>query len=86
MPLPKLDFTGARATVTMMELRANPGELIERVRHGLTVGIEKNGKQIAVLSKSDIGSDTTIIHRDGTIEGAIPLTYRRDLGSGGYGS
>jgi antitoxin (DNA-binding transcriptional repressor) of toxin-antitoxin stability system len=85
VPLPKIDLSGRRASVTMMELRANPGQVIDSVAHGLTLDIEKNGKKVAVLARSDSGSDT-VIHRDGTISGAIPLTYRRNLGSGGYGA
>jgi hypothetical protein len=85
MPLPKLDFTGQQATITMMELRANPGEVIDSVRNGLAVNIQKNGKTVAVLARSNHDTDTTVIHEDGTISGPVPLTLRRNLGSGGYG-
>jgi len=69
----------------MMELRSNPGEVIDSVAHGLTVGITKSGKEVAVLTQSDSGKDTTVIHRDGSISGPIPLTFGHDLGNGGYG-
>lgn len=85
MPLPKRDLRGQRATITMMELRSNPGEVIDSVAHGLTVGITKSGKEVAVLTQSDSGKDTTVIYPDGSISGHVPLTLGRNLGSGGYG-
>jgi prevent-host-death family protein len=84
MPLPKRDLRGQRATITMTELRSNPREVIDSVAHGLTVGITKKGKEVAVLSQSD-NSQETVIRPDGSIEGPIPLTHGRNLGSGGYG-
>lgn len=84
MPLPKIDLTGQRAKITMMELRSNPGQVIDSVGHGLTIDIEKNGKRVAVLARSDASAESTTIHRDGSISGAVPLTLRRNLGSGGY--
>jgi len=86
MPLPTLNFRGQEAKISMMELRANPGELIERVRHGLKVTIWKAGKPVAMLVPIPYAHEETVVHRDGTIEGDIPLTFGRDLGNGGYGS
>jgi hypothetical protein len=82
MPLPRVDLRGKRATITMMELRAGPGEVMDRVKDGLVIDVEKAGKRIAVIARDD--QDTTTIHRDGSIEGAIPFTFRRNLGEGGY--
>jgi len=85
MSLPRKDFRGQRATVSMMELRSRPGDAIDRVTHGMTVDIEKNGVHVASLVPADSVSDTTEIMPNGNIVGPIPLTFRRNLGNGGYG-
>lgn len=84
MPLPKKDYRGQTAKLNMMELRAAPGDAIDRVAHGMKIDIEKNGKMVACLMGSGEDMDTTVIHRDGSIAGQIPLTFRRNLGNGGY--
>jgi hypothetical protein len=86
MPLPKKDFRGQTASITMMELRSQPGEVIDRVCHGMTVRIEKSGKHVASLVAPNADNDSTVIGEDGSICGPVPLTFRRNLGSGGYGS
>jgi len=80
MSLPPKDFRGLEATITMMELRSQPGEVIDRVLHGMKIHLEKNGKRVATIIPVGWDSPTTTIKPDGSIEGPIPLTYRRDLG------
>lgn len=68
--------------ITMMQLRSQPGEVLRAVEHdGRTITITKQGKTIAKLVPAQ---DTTIIHPDGGVEGELPITFRRDLGDGGY--
>jgi antitoxin (DNA-binding transcriptional repressor) of toxin-antitoxin stability system len=84
--LPKIDMRGKDAMVTMMELRSKPGEVFQLVERGLHVHVDKNGKHIATIVPPNEESDeTTVIHSNGRIEGRIPLTFRANLGNGGYG-
>lgn len=82
MPIPKLDFTGEEATVTMMELRSNPGEIIDRVSRGLVCTVTKNGRPIVTMrAAGPLSGDTIIVRRDGTTaDGRKPLTFGLDLG------
>lgn len=84
MPLPERNYRGARASVTMMELRKLPGEVLDRVARGMTVDVTKNGKRIATMVPADAESDETVILSDGTILGATPLTFRWYAGYVGY--
>jgi prevent-host-death family protein len=84
MSLPKTDYRGREATVSMMELRSEPGNVIDHVSKGMRVHIEKNGKRLGTIIPAEENGESTTINRDGTINGTIPLTFRRNLGSGGY--
>lgn len=81
MSLPRKDFRGKNATITMMELRSRPGEVFDLVAHGLSVRVEKAGKHVGTIIPpgAESENDETIVHSDGRIEGRIPLTYRTRL-------
>lgn len=65
------------ATITMMELRSQPGEVLRAVEaDGRIITITKHGKVAAKLVPA---RETTIIHPDGSIEGELPVTFRRSL-------
>lgn len=86
MPLPHKSFLGQRASVTMMELRSSPGDVFDRVSHGMKVDVEKNGKTIATIVPHGDDAEVTRVNSDGSFVGQPPVTYRKNLGSGGYGS
>jgi prevent-host-death family protein len=65
-------------TITMTELRSQPGEyLIDIRRDRKSFLITRAGKPAAKLGPVD--DDRTIIERDGTIRGELPLTFRQPL-------
>lgn len=74
MGVPRKDFSDQTYTVSMMELRETPGDIIDRVAHGATVHIEKNGKHVATIVPVE-----TVIHPDGTWTGKRPLMMGIDL-------
>jgi len=78
MPIPKRVLRGQTYEVTMMELRAQPGEVLDAVRDGALVRVTKQGKHIATMVPPGYEKDATIIvHPDGTADGPMPLTWRR---------
>ena len=80
MTIPTRDYRGQTAAISMMELRAQPGEVMDLVARGMSIRIEKNGKHIATIVPADADGKTTEIMPDGSIKGPIPLTFRNNLG------
>ena len=80
MSLPKKDFRGQTATITMMELRSNPGEAFDLVSHGMHIHVTRAGKHIATIVPPNEEDEHTTVHPNGTITGRIPLTFRKNLG------
>lgn len=69
-------------TITMMQLRANPGEYAFRVRaDGESFTVTYQGKPCFKMVPVE---ETTIVRPDGTLKGPKPLTMGLDLG-GEYG-
>lgn len=70
-------------TITMMQLRASPGEYAFRVRaDGESFLVTYQGKPCFRMVPID---DVTTIQSDGTFKGPKPLTFKQNLG-GEYGS
>lgn len=70
-------------TITMMQLRASPGEYAFRVRaDGESFIVTYQGKPCFKMVPVD---DVTIIKPDGSFTGPKPLTFREKLG-GEYGT
>ncbi len=81
--IPKRNLAGQTTEVTMMELRAEPGEVIDAVSYGLKVRVLKAGKHRATIIPPDMerGSDeVTRVLPDGSFVGQPPITFRRNLG------
>lgn len=78
MPLPqKIRFDGEKATVTVSEFRAAPGDALDRVSRGMEITITKNGKPVAIITPPE-----TVINPDGSFIGRAPLTYRQPITAG----
>ena len=93
MSLPTKNFRGQAVTITITELRSALGDVMDRVAHGMIVTVEKNGKSVAVLAPpTRPQSEEVVVWPDGSIDGPLPLTFRSNLvtfrsnlGNGGYG-
>jgi len=65
-------------TITMMQLRASPGEYAHLVyKHGESFLVTSQGRPVFRMVPVD---EVTIVRPDGTFTGPKPLTFREDLG------
>lgn len=65
-------------TITMMQLRKQPGEYAHLVsRHGESFLVTAQGKPVFKIVP--VNQDT-VVKPDGTIVGPKPVTFREDLG------
>lgn len=48
--IPKWDTAGQEATITMMQLRSQPGEVLDFIVAGGTVHITRQGKNVATIT------------------------------------
>lgn len=78
MKIPRNVRRGQVFSITMMELRAQPGEVMEAIRDGAIVHVTKNGRHVATIAPPDDVDETIIVNSDGsTLDGRKPLTWRR---------
>lgn len=61
-----LDLSDKIETITAMELRKTPGEVLDSVRFGKTFILTKQGKPVGVLSPLPGRQLTVIVHKDGS--------------------
>jgi hypothetical protein len=61
----EISLAGKLETISMMELRQQPGEVLKSVELGKTFVVERNGKAIAVLSQLPGQNLTLVIGRRG---------------------
>ena len=50
MALAKRDYTGQEAFISMTEFRSMPGEVVDRVIHGMIVHLTKKGRCVASIT------------------------------------
>jgi hypothetical protein len=63
----EVSLNGKLETISMMDLRSRPGEVLESVSLGKTYIIAKNGKPIAVLSRLPGEQLSINVERDGSV-------------------
>lgn len=65
-------------TITMMQLRSQPGEYAHLVyKHGETILVTNQGRPVFKMVPVE---DTTRVKPNGSFDGPKPLTFREKLG------
>lgn len=66
MTIPRNIRRGQVLSITMMELRAEPGEVMEAVRDGAIVHVTKQGRHIATIAPPSMVDQTIVVRADGS--------------------